>query len=53
MTSSPSTATHDRDRKRRAYEQAGVREYWIADPYARTVEILALENGKYRLLGVL
>ena len=49
---SPSTATHDRDRKRRAYEQAGVREYWIADPYARTVEILALENGKYRLLGV-
>lgn len=49
---SPSTATHDHDRKRRAYEQAGVREYWIADPYAWTVEILALENGEYRLLGV-
>ena len=50
---SPSTATHDHDRKRRAYEQAGVREYWIADPsYAWMVEILALENGEYRLLGV-
>ena len=49
---SPSTATHDRNRKLRTYEMAGVREYWIVDPYARTVEILVLEQAKYRVLGV-
>ncbi len=49
---SPGTATHDRGRKLRAYERAGVREYWIADPIARTVELLALDGGSYRAVGV-
>ena len=49
---SPSTATFDRREKLLAYEQAGVREYWIADPYARTVEILVLRSGSYHSLGV-
>jgi len=31
--------------KRRAYERAGVREYWIADPAAQSIEVLALEGG--------
>jgi Uma2 family endonuclease len=50
--SSPSTATHDRHKKLEAYARAGVLEYWIADPEARTVEILALEKDEYAPLGV-
>jgi Uma2 family endonuclease len=37
---SPSTADHDRERKRRLYLKYGVREYWIADPDAGTIEVL-------------
>ncbi len=50
--SSPSTAIHDRHRKYVAYAQARVKEYWIADPKAQTVELLRLENGAYYSLGV-
>lgn len=49
---SPSTATHDRSRKLRAYEQAGVREYWLADPFAHTIELLVLEGKHYRSRGL-
>ncbi len=49
---SPSTATHDRNKKYLAYEHAGVHEYWIADPIAQTIEMLLLEEGKYQTLGV-
>ena len=35
---SPSSARYDRVVKRRAYQAAGVPEYWIADADARTVE---------------
>ena len=50
--SSPGTVGHDRTEKQRAYARAGVPEYWIADPASRTVEVLALEHGTYRSLGV-
>src|SRR5262249_4224256 len=50
--SSPSTATHDRQRKFRAYARAGVPEYWIADPNAKTAEPHFLENGDYVSGGV-
>jgi Uma2 family endonuclease len=49
---SPGTAIYDRHEKYDAYAHAGVQEYWIADPGTRTVEVLALEGGKYHSLGV-
>ena len=44
---SPFSARHDTDIKFRRYQKAGVREYWIADPARRTVEVYILENGAY------
>jgi Uma2 family endonuclease len=44
---SPSNWIYDRTRKQKAYERAGVREYWIVDYRARTVDVLALEGGEF------
>jgi Uma2 family endonuclease len=48
---SPSRVRVDRVIKFTAYEAAGVREYWIVNSRARTIEIYVLENGEYGLLG--
>ncbi len=48
---SPSTAHVDRGKKFQIYAQAGVREYWIVDTEARTVELYVLRAGVYVLLG--
>lgn len=50
--SSPGTVGHDRDKKKHAYARSGVAEYWIVDPWSHTVEVLTLEAGSYRSLGV-
>jgi Uma2 family endonuclease len=49
---SPATEKYDRTEKREAYERAGVTEYWLADPLARTVEILILQEGAYHSAGI-
>ena len=44
---SPSTARADRIVKLNAYQRAGVREYWIVDPTAKSVQTFVLEDGHY------
>ncbi|AHE97896.1 Uma2 family endonuclease [Thioalkalivibrio paradoxus] len=44
---SPSTAAHDHVRKRRVYERAGVKEYWLVHPTDRMVTIYRLADGEY------
>ena len=46
---SPSTAKKDRGQKKRLYERAGVKEYWIVDPSNQTVEVFTQsDQGKYK-----
>lgn len=42
---SPSNRAHDTVRKRALYARGGVREYWIVDPDAGSIEIVG-EDGK-------
>ena len=44
---SPSTQRHDRLIKFKAYQHAGVREYWIVDTESKMVAASVLSNGKY------
>ena len=44
---SPGTAAHDQVRKRRVYERAGVKEYWLIHPVDRIVTIYRWLNGEY------
>jgi Uma2 family endonuclease len=46
---SPSNRGHDLLTKRALYARAGVREYWIVDPEARTLEILTLDRDALHL----
>src|SRR6266853_231556 len=42
---SPSSVRIDKVRKLRLYEKHGVREYWLADPAADTLEVYCLTAG--------
>ena len=49
---SPSTADRDKDFKRSLYERHGVSEYWMVDPYAKTVTVLTLDEGRYETAAI-
>lgn len=44
---SPSSDTNDRTLKKDLYQQIGVPEYWIVDPFEHTLEQWVLEDGGY------
>jgi Uma2 family endonuclease len=44
---SPSSRRYDRVRKMALYAQSGIREYWIADPDRRTLEIYILAGKDF------
>jgi Uma2 family endonuclease len=46
---SPSNRGRDLLTKRALYARAGVREYWLVDPDARTIEILTLDRDAFHL----
>ncbi len=50
---SPSTARLDSSVKLNAYQRAGVREYWLADPRTRAIQVYALsaETHEYKQVG--
>ena len=56
---SPSTAQYDQGYKRTLYGRSGVREYWLVDPEAETVEVLTssdrglVTHATYRRGGTL
>jgi Uma2 family endonuclease len=49
---SPHTKKKDVQLKYDVYEEAGVREYWVAFPIEKLVEIFVLDAGKYRRVGM-
>lgn len=48
---SPATRERDLELKRKRYADFGVAEYWVVDPEARAVTVLALGTGEYREAG--
>jgi Uma2 family endonuclease len=46
---SPSNATYDLETKYALYEQAGVAEYWLVNPWEQWVRIYTLTDGGYQL----
>ena len=46
---SPSTAQRDKLSKRALYEKYGVKEYWIVNPFDKSVEVYLNKNGRLLL----
>lgn len=49
---SPSTSRRDLVLKRERYARFGVREYWLVDPAARSLELLTLQEGLFHSRGI-
>ena len=49
---SPSTRRFDLPLERDRFPSAGIASYWLVDPLARTVTVLALDGGSYREVAV-
>lgn len=49
---SPTSGKRDRDEKFKLYEKFKVSEYWIVDPYLKTIEIYQLSNDQYMRFAV-
>ena len=49
---SPGSADRDRRLKFQVYAQAGVKEYWLIDPDARTTEVYVLRGEAYALAQI-
>ena len=49
---SPSTEQRDLNVKRDRYAMFDVKEYWLADPIARTIAVLRLGDGAFEQIGV-
>lgn len=45
---SPSSVNNDTQLKRAVYEKAGVKEYWIVDPFEHEVDWLVLRDAVYQ-----
>ena len=48
---SPSSVIMDREIKRAIYAEYGVKEYWLVDPDARTISVMALRNKDFQEAG--
>ncbi len=46
---SPSTMRYDRGPKMQAYAKAGVKEYWLVTPLARSVEVYLNHGGVFEI----
>ncbi len=49
---SPGTSAGDRELKRKRYEHFRVREYWLIDPDANSVETLTLQENRFVRLNL-
>jgi Uma2 family endonuclease len=49
---SPSTEAVDRGKKTRVYAREGVTFVWLVNPATRTLEVLELASGLYRIVAV-
>jgi Uma2 family endonuclease len=48
----PGTAGRDRTLKRARYLRFGLREYWMADPQSRTIEVLQAGPSDFEIARV-
>jgi Uma2 family endonuclease len=53
LSPGPRNVRRDRDLKRRLYSAWGVREYWIADWQAKTLEVYRREGAALKLMATL